>query len=98
MLLALWASLICPSSGLIVGSPMGGLALEINALAATLQDQRVAALDALTLVERVLAAMPSPVLAFDGEQRRRPRGKLNSHPTDHEGGRVVCLLLRLSPA
>lgn len=53
------------------GDSLGDLALEINALAATLQHQRAAALDALTLVELVMTSMPSPVLAFDGASRLR---------------------------
>ena len=53
------------------GDTLGDLALEINALANTLQTQRSAAHDALTLVERVMTSMPSPVLAFtrDGQLR-----------------------------
>jgi nitrogen fixation/metabolism regulation signal transduction histidine kinase len=47
------------------GDSLGDLALEINALASTLQGQRSAARDALTLVERVMTSMQSPVLAFD---------------------------------
>jgi len=48
------------------GDALGDLALEINALAGTLQSQRVSARDALTLVERVIHSMQSPVIAFDG--------------------------------
>ncbi len=51
------------------GDALGDLALEINALASTLQGQRSAAMDALTLVELVMASMPSPVLAFDAGGR-----------------------------
>ncbi len=53
------------------GDTLGDLALEINALANTLQTQRSAARDALTLAERVMTSMPSPVLAFapDGSLR-----------------------------
>lgn len=47
------------------GDSLGDLALEINALASTLQAQRSSARDALTLVERVMTSMQSPVLAFD---------------------------------
>ena len=47
------------------GDSLGDLALEINAHASTLQSQRSAARDALTLVERVMTSMQSPVLAFD---------------------------------
>jgi two-component system nitrogen regulation sensor histidine kinase NtrY len=53
------------------GDAMGDLALEINALAGTLQSQRSAALEALTLVERVMGSMQSPVLAFDAQHRLR---------------------------
>jgi len=53
------------------GDAMGDLALEINALAGTLQSQRSAALEALTLVERVMSSMQSPVLAFDAQHRLR---------------------------
>jgi nitrogen fixation/metabolism regulation signal transduction histidine kinase len=49
---------------------MGDLALEINALAGMLQVQRVGAMEAMALVERVMMSMQSPVLAFD------PDGKL----------------------
>jgi nitrogen fixation/metabolism regulation signal transduction histidine kinase len=53
------------------GDALGDLALEINALAGTLQAQRSAALEALTLVERVMSSMQSPVLAFDEQHRLR---------------------------
>ena len=53
------------------GDSLGDLALEINALAATLQAQRVSARDALSLLERVMGAMPSPVLAFGADGRLR---------------------------
>jgi nitrogen fixation/metabolism regulation signal transduction histidine kinase len=53
------------------GDALGDLALEVNALAGTMQGQRLAAQDALTMVERVMTAMPSPVLAFDPEGRLR---------------------------
>jgi len=46
---------------------MGDLALEINALAGMLQAQRVGAMEAMALVERVMKSMQSPVLAFDPE-------------------------------
>ncbi len=49
------------------GDSLGDLALEINALAGTLQAQRGTARDALTLAERVMDAMRTPVLAFTAE-------------------------------
>jgi two-component system, NtrC family, nitrogen regulation sensor histidine kinase NtrY len=48
---------------------MGDLALEINALAGMLQAQRVGAMEAMALVERVMKSMQSPVLAFDPDGR-----------------------------
>ncbi len=53
------------------GDALGDLALEINALASTLQQQRNSALDALALADRVMTSMQSPVLAFDGAQQLR---------------------------
>jgi two-component system, NtrC family, nitrogen regulation sensor histidine kinase NtrY len=50
---------------------VGDLALEVNALAAMLQSQRAGALEAMALVERVMASIESPVLAFDPEDRLR---------------------------
>ena len=49
------------------GDTVGDLALEINGLSSSLQLQRAAAQDALTLLERVLTSMHSPVLAFDAD-------------------------------
>jgi two-component system nitrogen regulation sensor histidine kinase NtrY len=53
------------------GDAMGDLALEINALASTLQQQRSGALDALALADRVMTSMQSPVVAFDEENNLR---------------------------
>jgi nitrogen fixation/metabolism regulation signal transduction histidine kinase len=53
------------------GDALGDLALEINALAGTLQAQRSNALEALALLERVMTSMQSPVLAFDAQGRLR---------------------------
>jgi len=50
---------------------VGQLSLEINALADTLQSQRVGALEAVALLRRVIAEMDAPVLAFDQETRLR---------------------------
>ena len=50
---------------------VGQLSLEINALADTLQTQRVASLEAVALLRRVIAEMEAPVLAFDQESRLR---------------------------
>ncbi|HEY5330392.1 MAG TPA: ATP-binding protein [Acidobacteriaceae bacterium] len=48
---------------------LGDLALEVNALAGMLQSQRTGALEAMALLQRVMASMESPVLAFDPEGR-----------------------------
>ena len=53
------------------GDTVGDMALEINGLSASLQLQRAAAQDALTLLERVLTSMHSPVLAFDADRTLR---------------------------
>jgi len=53
------------------GDSLGDLALEINALVGTLQSQRSAARDALTLVERVMTSMQAPVFAFEPDGRLR---------------------------
>ena len=50
---------------------LGDLALEINALAATLQLQRTVAHDALSLAEQVMQSIQSPVLAFTPEATLR---------------------------
>ncbi|WP_419807053.1 sensor histidine kinase [Terriglobus sp.] len=57
--------------GAIRGDALGDLALEINTLARTMQVQRNAAMDALTLADRVIGSMQSPVLAFDQNDRLR---------------------------
>lgn len=50
---------------------VGQLSLEINALADTLQAQRVGALEAVALLRRVIAEMDAPVLAFDQDAQLR---------------------------
>jgi nitrogen fixation/metabolism regulation signal transduction histidine kinase len=50
---------------------VGQLSLEINALADTLQAQRVSSLEAVALLRRVLAEMDTPILAFDQESSLR---------------------------
>ncbi len=53
------------------GDALGDLALEINALAGTLQQQRGSALDALALADRVMLSMQSPVIALDESSNLR---------------------------
>jgi nitrogen fixation/metabolism regulation signal transduction histidine kinase len=47
------------------GDVLGELAIEINALADMLQDQRAGALEASALLRRVVGSIDAPVLAFD---------------------------------
>ncbi len=82
------------------GDSLGDLALEINTLAGTLQHQRASALDALTLVERVLTSMPSPVLAFDPQSRLRllnPAAATAFHLSEHEALGHTAPQLHLHP-
>lgn len=55
--------------GVVRNDALGDLALEVNALANTLQAQRGRALEATALLEHVIREMQSPVLAFDPEGR-----------------------------
>lgn len=50
---------------------VGDLAIEINALAESLQREKANARDAVTLAERMMSSMHSPVLAFDHDNRPR---------------------------
>ncbi len=51
--------------GSSTGDVLGELAIEINALADMLQDQRAGALEASALLRRVVGSIDAPVLAFD---------------------------------
>ena len=51
--------------GSSTGDALGELAIEVNALADMLQDQRAGALEASALLRRVVASIDAPVLAFD---------------------------------
>ena len=51
--------------GSATGDALGELAIEVNALADMLQEQRAGALEAAALLRRVISAMDAPVLAFD---------------------------------
>ncbi len=50
---------------------LGELSREINALADMLQGQRLKALEAIALLQRVMAEMDAPVLAFDQRESLR---------------------------
>ncbi len=51
------------------GDSLGDLAMEVNALANDLQGERLFSLESSTLLQRVLAAMDTPVFAFDPQLR-----------------------------
>jgi two-component system nitrogen regulation sensor histidine kinase NtrY len=51
------------------GDSLGDLAMEVNALANDLQGERLFSLESSTLLQRVLAAMDTPVFAFDPHLR-----------------------------
>jgi two-component system, NtrC family, nitrogen regulation sensor histidine kinase NtrY len=51
--------------GSATGDVLGELAIEVNALADMLQDQRAGALEASALLRRVVGSIDAPVLAFD---------------------------------
>lgn len=51
--------------GSSAGDVLGELAVEVNALADMLQDQRAGALEASALLRRVVGSIDAPVLAFD---------------------------------
>jgi nitrogen fixation/metabolism regulation signal transduction histidine kinase len=53
------------------GDSLGDLALEINALAADLQSERLTSLESAALVRRVVEAIDAPVLAFDAQNKLR---------------------------
>ena len=51
--------------------PLNSAFVELNALAATLREERLGALEATALLRKVLAEIDVAVLAFDGERRLR---------------------------
>jgi nitrogen fixation/metabolism regulation signal transduction histidine kinase len=53
------------------GDSLGDLALEINALAADLQSERLSSLESAAMVRRVVEAIDAPVLAFDEKEKLR---------------------------
>lgn len=53
------------------GDALGDVMIEVNALSETLREQRLGALEAVTLLRTVMAEIDIAVFAFDGEQRLR---------------------------
>jgi nitrogen fixation/metabolism regulation signal transduction histidine kinase len=50
---------------------LGGMMIQVNAMAATLRAQRLGALEATTLLRKVMEEIDVAVFAFDGERRLR---------------------------
>jgi nitrogen fixation/metabolism regulation signal transduction histidine kinase len=50
------------------GDPLGEVMIEVNALVETLRDQRLDALEATTLLRKVMAEIDVAVFTFDGDQ------------------------------
>jgi nitrogen fixation/metabolism regulation signal transduction histidine kinase len=53
------------------GEPMGEVMLQVNAMAATLRDQRLGALEATALLRKVMEEIDVAVFAFDPQQALR---------------------------
>ena len=53
------------------GDPLGDVMTEVNALAETLHEQRLGAVEATALLRTVMEQIDVAVLAFDPEQRLR---------------------------
>lgn len=53
------------------GDPLGGLAVEINALSDTLREQRLGALEASTLLRTTIEEMDAAIFTFDDRHRLR---------------------------
>lgn len=68
--------------------PLTLVTLEINALAATLHDQRLGALEAGALVRKVLEEIDVAVFAFDGERRLRLVNRAGERLLDQPGERL----------
>jgi len=80
------------------GDALGDLALEINALAADLQAERLSSLESAAMVRRVLEAIDAPVFAFDEQQSLRllnpaAMRMLNMHAKDTLGKTAHSLQL-----
>ena len=71
------------------GDSLGDLALELNSLANLLQSQRGVTRDALTLAERVMAAMLTPVLAFSADGTLRLLNPAAESAFSLQRGRVL---------
>ena len=69
------------------GDPLGEVMIEVNALVETLRQQRLDALEATTLLRKVMAEIDVAVFAFDEQQElkfvnRAGERLLNQPPSD----------------
>src|ERR687894_1620600 len=73
------------------GDPLGQVMLEVNALVETLRHQRLDALEATTLLRKVMAEIDVAVFTFDEEQKlkfvNRAGSRLLSQPSERLLGR-----------
>jgi nitrogen fixation/metabolism regulation signal transduction histidine kinase len=73
------------------GDPLGEVMIEVNALVETLRHQRLDALEATTLLRKVMAEIDVAVLTFDGDQElkfvNRAGARLLNQPVERLLGR-----------
>lgn len=73
------------------GDPLGEVMIEVNALVETLRHQRLDALEATTLLRKVMAQIDVAVFTFDGKQKltfvNRAGARLLSQPAERLLGR-----------
>jgi len=76
------------SSREVPGDALGDLVHEINSLGVTLHQQRLQAMEATALLEKLIGAISVAVLAFDTERKLRVRNPAAAHllRLDAEGG------------
>ncbi len=72
------------------GDAMGEVMIEVNALGATLKEQRLSALEATALLRKVMEEIDVAVFAFDGQQRlqlvNRAGERLLAQPAERIAG------------
>jgi nitrogen fixation/metabolism regulation signal transduction histidine kinase len=78
------------------GDPLGEVMIEVNALVETLRDQRLDALEATTLLRKVMAEIEVAVFTFDETQHlkfvNRAGARLLSQPSERLLGRSATEL------
>ena len=72
------------------GDPLGEVMIEVNTLVETLRHQRLDALEATTLLRKVMAEIDVAVFTFDEDQRaevRQPRRRAAAQPARRAAAR-----------